>query len=170
MKNIFLTSLICTGLLCFPTTAVAEYCDLGFRAPIECSDIQDITGLNDCDVAWLREVAAAIQAVETGGEVNPAEAVGKAGEVGPLQIRKCVLTDVADRYGEVFTLSEVKHLDTAIEVFCLYTARYNKRAIKARDLDRIARCWNGGPEGHQKAKTLDYAFKVQKEFSIISAE
>jgi hypothetical protein len=165
MKNLLM---ICVILI--SVTLKAEYSDLGFRAPIESTVVQDLTGLNDLDVAWLRIAAQAIQIVETGGEADPAEAIGTKGEVGPLQIRRCVLIDVEERYGEMFTLKDVKHLDTAVEVFCLYTARYNKRAIKARDLEKVSRCWNGGPEGHRKAKTLEYASKVSKEFSIISAE
>jgi len=104
---------------------------------------------------------AAIIAVESGGNDW---ARGRAGELGALQIRPCVVRDVNQHFGLRYKHSDMTNRAAAIHVFDCYMKMYatDKRLGRAvTDSDR-ARIWNGGPNGWKKKSTKSYSKKVQQ--------
>lgn len=102
----------------------------------------------------------ALWLVEAGGNLNPPD--GKAGEVGPLQIRPCVVEDL-NRLGFACTLEDARDLTKAKAMCRRYLAHYatRERLGRAPAVQDMARIWNGGPKGWRKASTLLYWRKVR---------
>lgn len=99
----------------------------------------------------------AIHQVETGGRLGAIKGDnGRA--LGPLQIHRAYWIDsgVEGKY------EDCASLDYSIKVLRAYMRRYASAAIKANDLETIARIHNGGPRGYKKAATLGYWQKVRK--------
>ena len=106
-------------------------------------------------------LVAAIIAVESGGDDW---ARGRAGELGALQIRACVVRDVNRHFGLQYKHNDMTNRAAAIHVFDCYMKMYatEKRLGRAvTDSDR-ARIWNGGPNGWKKKSTKSYGKKVQQ--------
>lgn len=99
---------------------------------------------------------AAMIAVESGGNAN---ALGRNGEIGALQIRSCVVRDVNRIYGTKYTHAGMTNVDDAVRVASLYIKAYAPGA----SAEVQARVWNGGPRGASKPATLGYWVKVRRE-------
>lgn len=101
--------------------------------------------------------------VESGGNLNPPN--GRAGEVGPLQTRLCVIQDL-NRWGYVYTLDDARDLDKAKQICRIYLAHYATRERLGHEptVEDMARIWNGGPDGWKKRATRPYWQKVRWEF------
>lgn len=100
---------------------------------------------------------AALILVESNG--NPS-AIGDNGRaVGILQITEACVMDVNRLCGTNFKWpADCLDPETSKVICALYLA---KRGGGNASDERLARCWNGGPRGHLKSKTLPYWRKVQ---------
>ena len=104
----------------------------------------------------------AIEAVETGAEANPANAVGDGGKaLGPMQIHRAYWLDAVEHDPSLVaagqTYDSVRDRIYARRVVMAYWLRY----AKSWDAQTLARIHNGGPSGHRKASTLGYWGKVK---------
>jgi len=107
-----------------------------------------------------RAILDAIRTVETGGEADPDRAIGDKGKaLGAYQIHRGYWLDATEKDPALRALGYESVTDRAIaeRVVIAYLTRY------APDwkLDTVARIHNGGPRGHKKESTLDYARKVR---------
>jgi hypothetical protein len=104
----------------------------------------------------------AIEKVETGGQRDPANAIGDGGKaLGPMQIHKVYWLDAVEH-----DPSLVANGETYQSVRCRIYARrvvmaYWSRYAKSWDSETLARIHNGGPKGHAKRATLGYWAKVR---------
>jgi hypothetical protein len=99
----------------------------------------------------------AIHLVETGGKRGAV--IGDNGRaLGPLQIHRSYWQDarVGGRYEDCADLSY------SIKVASAYLRRYAPQAWAAGDTTTLARIHNGGPRGHTKPQTIQYAEKVKR--------
>lgn len=107
-----------------------------------------------------RAILDAIRTVETGGETDPDRAIGDKGKaLGAYQIHRGYWLDATEKDPALRALGYESVTDRAIaeKVVIAYLTRY------APDwkLDTVARIHNGGPNGHRKESTLEYARKVR---------
>jgi hypothetical protein len=107
-----------------------------------------------------RAILDAIRTVETGGEADPDRAIGDKGRaLGAYQIHRGYWLDATEKDATLRALGyeSVTNREIAERVVIAYLTRY------APDwkLDTVARIHNGGPRGHKKDSTLDYARKVR---------
>jgi hypothetical protein len=107
-----------------------------------------------------RAILDAIRTVETGGEADPDRAIGDKGKaLGAYQIHRGYWLDATEKDPALRALGyeSVTNREIAERVVIAYLTRY------APDwkLDTVARIHNGGPKGHRKESTLDYARKVR---------
>jgi hypothetical protein len=107
-----------------------------------------------------RAILDAIRTVETGGEADPDRAIGDKGKaLGAYQIHFSYWLDATEKDPALRALGYESVTDRAIaeRVVLAYLTRY------APDwkLETVARIHNGGPKGHRKESTLDYARKVR---------
>jgi hypothetical protein len=97
----------------------------------------------------------AIEQVESSGRTN---AVGDGGRaVGCLQIHKIMVDDINRILGrrEFFYRDRMDRKKSFI-MAGIYLGHYGKGKTR----EQQARIWNGGPNGHKKQSTLQYAAKV----------
>ena len=108
----------------------------------------------------LDRVLDAIRIVETGGEKDPANAVGDKGKsIGPFQIQRGYWQDALEYDPSIGgTYTDCKDETYARRVIRAYLSRY----VKNWDDQTVARVHNGGPSGAKKSSTLKYWRKVQK--------
>jgi hypothetical protein len=109
-----------------------------------------------------RPVLDAIRAVETGGQRDPANAVGDGGAaLGPYQIHRGYWQDAVDRDPSLVangqTYQNVCDAAYAERVILAYWSRY----APSYDAQTLARIHNGGPKGHLRKATLAYWGKVR---------
>ncbi len=107
-----------------------------------------------------RAILDAIRTVETGGEADPDRAIGDKGKaLGAYQIHFSYWIDATEKHPALRALGyeSVTDREIAEKVVIAYLTRY------APDwkIDTVARIHNGGPKGHRKESTLDYARKVR---------
>jgi hypothetical protein len=107
-----------------------------------------------------RAILDAIRTVETGGEADPDRAIGDKGKaLGAYQIHRSYWIDATEKDPALRALGyeSVTNREIAERVVLAYLTRY------APDwkIDTVARIHNGGPKGHRKESTLDYARKVR---------
>ena len=109
-------------------------------------------------------LADAITQVETGGEPNPANAVGDGGKsIGPMQITWACWKDATDHDpGIGGTYEDCKKLTYARRIFWAYLDRW----APDDDYETLARIWNGGPQGANKASTDAYWLRVQRALDL----
>lgn len=107
----------------------------------------------------LDRVLDAIRIVETGGEKDPANAVGDNGNsIGPFQISRAYWQDAIDHdpsIGGVYT--DCKNEAYARQIVRAYMLRY----VKVWSDENVARTHNGGRLGVKKKSTVKYWRKVQ---------
>lgn len=100
---------------------------------------------------------SAVIHVESRGNIN-AHNVGE-DAVGVLQIRPIMVKEVNRVLGfDKYTLKDRWDKQKSIEMFNVI--RYN---TPNPTNEKIARNWNGGPNGYKKKSTLKYWGKVQKQ-------
>ena len=85
--------------------------------------------------------------------------------VGCLQIRRCMVDDI-NRILEIknlplrFTYNDRWSREKSIQMFEIYRKYYNLNTY-----EKIARCWNGGPNGIYKSTTADYWDRVKNKIN-----
>ena len=85
--------------------------------------------------------------------------------VGCLQIRRCMVDDI-NRILEIknlplrFTYNDRWSRKKSIQMFEIYRKYYNLNTY-----EKIARCWNGGPNGIYKSTTADYWDRVKNKIN-----
>jgi len=99
-----------------------------------------------------------------------AKAITKDGSAGILQIKPVMVKEVnrickIKNIDKRFTLKDRFDVEKSIEMFWVYQDFYNKNA----SYEKMARDWNGGPNGHKKNKTKKYWKKVNKVFVALLA-
>jgi hypothetical protein len=104
----------------------------------------------------------AIEKVETGGQRDPANAIGDGGKaLGPMQIHRVAWLDAVEHDPSLIangeTYDSVRDRAYARRVVMAYWSRY----AKSWDAETLARVHNGGPKGHTKRATLGYWAKVK---------
>jgi len=110
--------------------------------------------------------------VESKGNAN---AKSKDGSVGIIQIKPVMVKEV-NRICKIkgidkkFTLADRKDPSKSSEMFWIYQEFYNpdinRDSLSKKDMEIMARKWNGGPEGHRKKATNKYWRKVSKRVNI----
>ena len=83
---------------------------------------------------------------------------------GVLQIRPIMINDVnriisKKNIPKVYTLADRWNKTKSIEIFYIIQEYYSPNGTP----ERIARVWNGGPNGHKKPQTLAYWHKVKEQ-------
>ena len=108
----------------------------------------------------LDRVLDAIRIVETGGEKDPANAVGDNGRsIGPFQIQRAYWQDGLEHDPSIGgTYADCKDETYARRVVRAYLSRY----VKTWNDETVARVHNGGPSGAKKKGTIKYWQKVRK--------
>jgi hypothetical protein len=106
----------------------------------------------------IDRILDAIQKVETGGEADPANAVGDNGKaIGPMQIHRSYWKDAVQFDPSIGgTYADCRDEDYARRIVVAYMTRY----APDWNVRIIARIHNGGPRGHKNPKTVNYANKV----------
>jgi len=134
--------------LCLVVLALLAFGGTAARAESEAAALRRLQPLFD-----------AIRHVETGGQADPAAAVGDGGRsIGPYQIGRAYWQD-ANVPGD---WSHVRGRRYAERVMLAYWRRYVPEALAAGDTRVLARVHNGGPRGHDKRATLRYWGKVRQ--------
>lgn len=102
---------------------------------------------------------AALIAVESGGDCN---AIGDNGRsIGCLQITEACVRDVNRIYGTTFKWPDDCFNRYLSQRICtLYLSHYGG---KSKSLEKAARQWVGGPQGHRKPETRPYWRKVKQQ-------
>ena len=115
------------------------------------------------DYMW--EFFEAIRLVETGGEADPTEAVGRDGEIGPYQITRAYFEDsgVPGVYENV-----CKSYSGSRVVMMYYWKRYSDSNVST--YEKMARQHNGGPTGHLKKATNNYWERVERIMQTLIQE
>ena len=109
------------------------------------------------------KLLAAMCEVESNGDCSK---IGKVGELGCYQIRECFWIDALEHDPSIGGVYE-DVIDREYAEKCIY-AYWDRYATEKRlgrpvtDEDR-ARMHNGGPNGHNKTKTIEYWNKIQDE-------
>ena len=83
---------------------------------------------------------------------------------GVLQIRPIMINDVnrilsKKNTPKVYTLNDRWNKTKSIEIFYIIQKYYSPNGTP----ERIARVWNGGPNGYKKPQTLAYWHKVKQQ-------
>ena len=83
---------------------------------------------------------------------------------GVLQIRPIMINDVnrilsKKNIPKVYTLNDRWNKTKSIEIFYIIQEYYSPNGTP----ERIARVWNGGPNGYKKPQTLAYWHKVKQQ-------
>ena len=139
-----------------------EYC-----IPIEIEEYQVKT--IDAEIHANRLIEALIQVESSGKEDCVGDKHLIIPSIGVLQIRPIMVREINrilkiqgkdKRYKNKDRYSRVK----SIEMFIIWRDYHHKD-----DSDEvISRCWNGGPKGYKRKKTLHYWDKVQKALKKIA--
>ena len=148
---------LCSGVVfgAFMQRALTERVKEDHIAPSQAPDSPPKAITTPDNPITLDDLLDAIEQVESGGDVN---AIGKAGEIGCMQIMKIMVDDVNRILG-------YKHLGywdcwrrgESRQMCRVYMAHY----CEGKSWEYMARCWNGGPDGYKKDSTLPYWEKVK---------
>lgn len=116
----------------------------------------------------LEHIFTAIRLVETGGEADPAAAVGDGGRsFGPYQISRKYWLDA----GALCDWQDVRKEAMAEKVMVAYWRRYCPAALEQGNAMVLARIHNGGPNGLRKmTATENYWRRVLTELNHLKAQ
>lgn len=112
--------------------------------------------VNSACLAVSERLLDAIEKVESNGNHH---AIGDGGRsLGNYQIMMPVIKDVNKYYHKNYTSSDRRNPVKAREICRLYLDMYGKGLSDIQQ----ARIWNGGPKGHLKKCTLEYAKRIER--------
>jgi soluble lytic murein transglycosylase-like protein len=91
-------------------------------------------------------------------------AIGRMGELGPLQIMPTTLVDINRISGRSFTRSDAFHRESAIQMATIYLNHYatEKRLGRKPTFRDYAMIWHHGPNGWKRTGPDRYWNKVQR--------
>lgn len=117
------------------------------------------------DLTFPSNLCTAIRFVETGGHPDPPNAIGAAGELGPLQITWSCWFDAVEHVPSIGGVyRDCQRLEYAEKIFVAYLDRYT---LHGDTTETLARIWNGGPDGQNKQEaTQPYWDKVSKALGV----
>lgn len=95
--------------------------------------------------------------IEVESQGNP-RALGKANDRGILQITPILVREVNRLSDTEYTHDDAWDEEKSKEMFYIIAHHY----CPEHDFEKMARIWNGGPQGHRKSCTQGYWDKVQK--------
>lgn len=102
---------------------------------------------------------------------NVDTAIGDGGKsISRYQIQRAAFID-AKQYDKSikFSYQSLTNQAHARKVMTAYLNRYAKKAIKERDFEALARCWNSGPNWARKKHLTDgYWAKFQKHYRLFA--
>lgn len=111
----------------------------------------------------IDKIIPALVQVESHGNIR---AVGDGGRsLGQLQISKEVVADVNRLTGSTYRHTDAFNPAKANAICKAYLEHYATVGRLGREptYQDLARIWNGGPDGHRKASTLRYWWKVSSQ-------
>lgn len=94
------------------------------------------------------ELLAALIAVESGGND---QARGRHGELGALQVRRCVVTDVNRVVGAHYRWSEMTNRVVAAKVADAYLTHWGGKIGRTPTDRDLALIWHHGPNGWKRS-------------------
>lgn len=110
--------------------------------------------------------------VESKGDVNARSHDGSLGiiQIKPVMVKEvnriCKIKDIDKK----FTLSDRRDPDKSREMFWIYQDFYHPKmnwdSVSTKDMESLARKWNGGPKGEKKRGTRKYWNKVSKRLNL----
>jgi hypothetical protein len=110
--------------------------------------------------------------VESKGDVN---ARSSDGSVGIIQIKPVMVTEVnrickIRKMDRRYTLSDRRDPDKSKEMFWIYQEFYHPNldwdSVSVKQMESMARKWNGGPKGEKKRGTRKYWKKVSNRLAL----
>ena len=105
--------------------------------------------------AEIEQLLDAIAVVESG---NRNLAYGDRDSVGVYQLRQIFVDDVNRILGKpTFTHTDRLNPAKSRQMARIYLAHY----CKGMSIEQMARCFNGGPQGHKKPSTIRYWQKIK---------
>lgn len=122
------------------------------------------SGIKNGKLDSIDELILAIGFIESSSNPN---AVGDTHlpepSVGYLQIRPIMVRDVnrilKDRGEDLrYSMKDRRDSTKSTEMFKIWCNAYHQTS----SFEQIARCWNGGPEGHVKSATKKYWDKIER--------
>lgn len=112
------------------------------------------------DVISIQKLKPLLSAIIWYESTNGTKNNGDGGlAIGPLQMHK-IMVDEVNRIVKTnkYTYEDRNNLTKSIEMFIIYQGYYNPEF----DVEKAARIWNGGPQGHTKACTACYWSTIQE--------
>jgi hypothetical protein len=106
----------------------------------------------------ITNLIAAVILEESGGDNL---AVGRRGELGPMQVRQCAIDDVNRRCGTTYRLIDMTNRAKAADVFVKYIHIYSTNPTE----EVACRIWNGGPRGPRRNSTKPYWRRIQRRLN-----
>lgn len=106
------------------------------------------------EVEW-DNLLEAIKIVESGNNPN---ATGKNGDLGILQITPILVKEV-NRLGYNYKHEDALDIKKSEEMFYIIAEHY----CPNHDYEKMARIWNGGPNGYKKRHTIKYWNKIKEQ-------
>ena len=126
-----------------------------FYSGVSCEPTETKSTKPTWEDGWKDFIPALIQ-VESEG--NP-RALGKNNDRGILQITPILVKEVNRISGLAYTHDDAWDPEKSIEMFYIIARKY----CPEQDFEKMARIWNGGPQGHTKECTIAYWNKVKNE-------
>ena len=141
---------------------------LGVQDSIELS-VKSITPIAKPHVLNESDLIKAIIQVESGGNdsaIGDRHLVGNEA-VGALQLRPVMVREVnrilkIQKSDKRFKRKDRYSREKSIEMFMIWKNFHHSDG----NFEKIARNWNGGPNGFMKSRTVKYWVKVQKELNL----
>ena len=109
------------------------------------------------------ELNALLDAIKMVESKNGKYLNGKNGEFGPYQIKRIAIDDVNRIIGtKTYKYEDDIDEQKSREVCKIYITYWSEKARMGRDMEAMARIWNGGPNGHKKKSTIKYWNKIKE--------
>lgn len=146
---------------------------IGIAVVVIIATIVSIAMINMTRSETLKDVIySSIVWVESKGDDK---AKSRDGSVGIIQIKPVMVTEVNRickimGFEERFTLADRFDKQKSQEMFWIYQEFYHPHldweTLTKKDMESIARKWNGGPKGHVKRSTRKYWAKIERQLHV----
>lgn len=134
---------------------------IGAESNTKCGSAKQVLDMRICEVDSVGVLIDAMIQVESSG--NDSAYCKRDESVGCLQIRPIMVREVnrvlsMSNDSRRYTMNDRWSRERSVEMFMVIYNRYHLD----HSLEMVARCWNGGPNGHKMVATLGYWNKVKK--------